>query len=153
METGRGAAAVTTWRFRGSRRGRDDDVEIPRRRNATPPRLRRGAYDAWSPAQVIIAWFYSFIVFNIADCAKLLFYAYFHTSSGVIEYHEEEDVEDEDHIEEEHKDMLAGKEGSQHLRPRVSAVPTAAGLQGFLIHGNTQDAGFAYTPGSDSAGE
>jgi len=102
---------------------------------------------------VIIAWFYSFIVFNIADCAKLLFYAYFHTSSGVIEYHEEEDVEDEDHIEEEHKDMLAGKEGSQHLRPRVSAVPTAAGLQGFLIHGNTQDAGFAYTPGSDNAGE
>ena len=58
---GRGAAAATTWIFRGheSRRRRGNDVNIPRTRVAAPPRLRRGySADGGLAAAAAATWIF-----------------------------------------------------------------------------------------------
>ena len=73
---------------------------------------------------VIYCWIYSIIIFLLADCAKLIFIASFHITSGVLEElpddHEAHD--EEEHIDDDHKELLQGKRGSVHKRPKVAAT-------------------------------
>lgn len=89
-------------------------------------------------------WLYSIIVFIVADCAKLIFVAAFHITSGVlVELPEDhESHEDEEHLDDEHKELLQGKHGSVHKRPKI-AGQNPGGLKGLLTHGNTRDAGMS----------
>ena len=53
--------------------------------------------------------------------------------------------EEEEHIDDDHKELLQGKRGSVHKRPKVAAT-NPGGLKGLLTHGNTRDAGMAIYP-------
>ena len=96
---------------------------------------------------VIYCWIYSVIIFLLADCAKLIFIASFHITSVVLEElpDDHEAHEEEEHIDDDHKELLQGKRGSVHKRPKVAAT-NPGGLKGLLTHGNTRDAGMAIYP-------
>ena len=101
---------------------------------------------------VIYCWIYSIIIFLLADCAKLIFIASFHITSGVLEElpDDHEEHENEEHLHEDHKELLQGKRGSVHKRPKVAAT-NPGGLKGLLTHGNTRDAGMAIYPSLEDA--
>ena len=56
----------------------------------------------------------------------------------------------EEHLHEDHKELLQGKRGSVHKRPKVAAT-NPGGLKGLLTHGNTRDAGMAIYPSLEDA--
>ena len=58
--------------------------------------------------------------------------------------------ENEEHLHEDHKELLQGKRGSVHKRPKVAAT-NPGGLKGLLTHGNTRDAGMAIYPSLEDA--
>ena len=68
-------------------------------------------------------------------------------TSGVLEElpDDHEAHEEEEHIDDDHKELLQGKRGSVHKRPKVAAT-NPGGLKGLLTHGNTRDAGMAIYP-------
>ena len=61
-----------------------------------------------------------------------------------------EEHENEEHLHEDHKELLQGKRGSVHKRPKVAAT-NPGGLKGLLTHGNTRDAGMAIYPSLEDA--
>jgi len=50
----------------------------------------------------------------------------------------------------ERRELLQGKRGSVHKRPKVAAT-NPGGLKGLLTHGNTRDAGMAIYPSLEDA--
>ena len=82
----------------------------------------------------------------------MIFIASFHITSGVLEElpDDHEEHENEEHIDDDHKELLQGKRGSVHKRPKVAAA-NPGGLKGLLTHGNTRDAGMAIYPSLEDA--
>eukprot|EP00629_Pelagomonadales_sp_RCC1024_P000254 CAMPEP_0119262516 /NCGR_PEP_ID=MMETSP1329-20130426/2201_1 /TAXON_ID=114041 /ORGANISM="Genus nov. species nov., Strain RCC1024" /LENGTH=954 /DNA_ID=CAMNT_0007262165 /DNA_START=115 /DNA_END=2979 /DNA_ORIENTATION=+ len=89
-----------------------------------------------------VAWLYSFLVFNVADLAKLAFLSLWGTNSGVLDEHWA------DHIEDSAEDpsVKPSLESPEARRVVVVPPPPEPTFTNFLYHGTSYDGAAAADP-------
>jgi H+-transporting ATPase len=92
-----------------------------------------------------VAWLYSFLVFNVADLAKLAFLSIWGTSKGVLDEHWADHIDDESLEDPSMKDSSL-EDSTATRRVRVVPPPPAPTFTNFLYHGTSYDGAPATDP-------